>query len=695
MPPAPKTSSREKMGRLNQIVTVMPDSDLYRKVRKLGDANRDRTGHLPFAAWDDYADKGHLLCIVEPEQAEPIAYLSYRTPRDEVAIAHLVVTDEARGGGLARQLIEHLAHQYAERRGISLWCRRDWPAHTMWPRLGFVPRGDRNGRGKDGGVLTLWWRDHGHHDLFSWQGPTERLRPIVIDNNVFLDLHGAPGPHTNQTRALLLDVLDGRVELLLTPEVHTEIDRNVPRRERARLHAVADAYPRLPVLPDRFNAMAELLASGSPRRGKRVQDESDLRHVAYAAAAGVDIVVTRDEDVITKLGPHAKAVLGLTLVNAHDLVTLLDATENAPAYWPAALLGTGYTVTELTATVENILNAFLDTGAGERKNSFRSTLRQLAGRRPEAHRLVYRDPIGEAVGLLGAYADGKVLHVSILRIKPAALAASLATQMITRLRDLATNAGVEAVRILEPHLSSVLFKAAEEDGFFPADDALVAIVLDKTLDCHALSSNLERAVHTLGTKLPATLAEAIQRAQQSDAAAALEHQLRPLRLLDADLPTFLIPIKPIWSSQLFNAPPQLFGQPDSLGISKEHVYYRAPRSAGEVSPARIFWYASQPESQVVACSALIDVEQGSAEDLWRKHQRLGVYTRQNVLETAGKQGVVRCLRVADTEVLTHPVPLDRLRQLAKSSSQTLPLRSPQKINSRLFTAIMEEARHGR
>lgn len=686
------------------LVTARPDSALYKAVIALGDSQKHHVGPLPYAAWKEYADDGRVLAIVTDADPEvPLAYAAYRLSRNQVTLAHLVVAPTARGQGLARQLITHLSARYPDRAGITLLCRRDFPAHSVWPKLGFVPRGDRPGRGKEGKPLTRWWYDHGHPHLLTWQGAPNNQRPVVLDNNVFLDLHGTnPGTQDAASRRILMHDLDGRLEVLLTPEVHAEIDRG-RASDRARLHSIADTYPSLPIHAAQLDAPLRLLQEAldeeggeqPPKRSRRArpQDISDLRHVAYAAAAGVDLVVTRDETAITRLGTVAAAAVGVRLVTPQDLVTILDEEDNAPRYWPAALLGTGYTATTMTSTEQHLIDRFLSSGTGERKTTLRTSVRDLAAA-THGQRIVYRDPHGQPVALLGAVRQGSSLKVPVLRLRPGALAASLAAQMISKLREIAQQAAVTVIQLEDQHLDSLLFEAAENDGYFSDAGTLTALTLPTLSTCAALAKQTATILQARPTMtLPQELTDAIHDPAAAGIAAALEHQLRPLRLTDAELPTLLVPIKPHFASQLFNTPMQLFGPPDHLGISREHVYYRYPRREAVQEPARILWYCSAPTMQIIACSALLEVTQGDADELWRHNRRLGVYTKSQVHQAAGPNGHVRALRVADTEVFKRPVSLPTLRKLAAlHQCPTLQLISPSPIPVALFASILQEAR---
>src|SRR5699024_2133702 len=101
-----------------------------------------------------YANDGRILAAVEKAPgtggARVVGYAAFRLPRQEVALAHLVVTVGARGMGIARRLVDELSTRHSDRRGIRAKCRRDYPASSMWPELGFVAQGDLRGRSTAG-----------------------------------------------------------------------------------------------------------------------------------------------------------------------------------------------------------------------------------------------------------------------------------------------------------------------------------------------------------------------------------------------------------------------------------------------------------------------------------------------------------------------------------------------------------------
>ncbi|WP_257002368.1 hypothetical protein [Streptomyces sp. WZ.A104] len=101
----------------------------------------------------------------------------------------------------------------------------------------------------------------------------------------------------------------------------------------------------------------------------------------------------------------------------------------------------------------------------------------------------------------------------------------------------------------------------------------------------------------------------------------------PAKLIDTALPSFIAPIKPRWSTELFDVPVMLVPRDDVLGISREHVYYRSSGHRGESVPARILWYVSEGNSghqgkMVIGCSRLDEVLVDDPDTLFSRFERL-------------------------------------------------------------------------
>lgn len=675
-----------------EFETPPPGSRLYLAAQRLGDSQSRFLGLLPHAAWQEYATAGRVLCATETESAKTqrlLGYVAFRLPGSQIKIAHLVVSPDSRRNGVAAALIRELRCRYPDRRGIYARCRRDYPAHAVWPRLGFTALGNRPGRSTQGHLLTDWCLDFGHRDLLTWEGAQRTTIPVVLDVNVFIALHGR---NSDSQLTQVMSALEDRLELLVTPELNNEINRLEDGTERERLLQVAQQYPRLPVPPTAVAEREAAILSGVAIKPKRRQDVSDIRHIAYASAAGIDILVTEDRRARSRLRGAAAAHANITLTGVLNLVALLDEREGDPAYSPRALHETGFTLGEAKGDGSE-LPSFISTASSERRPEFERTCNILASNRPASRRVVIRDSEGSAVGLLGVSDEGEALEARLLRTRSAPLRESVAAQLVGHLRVLAYETSREVIVVTDPHLDPVVRSALQEDGYHPSDSGHIAISFHGSLRTKELRSRLTSIAQRLTTsqrEAISPISDVAARRPSAVGAFQIEHQLRPLRLLDQPLETWLLPVKPAYAAELFGYPRQLFDRPSGLGMSREHVFFRGQKS-GEQSPARVLWYASAPVKSVFAISSLVGVSDLNPYQADRKFHRLGVYTLDRLKQTAERSGHVRALRLADTEILQRPVPLEIMKRLADESGQTLRLFSATRVSPKLFAKLMREA----
>ncbi|WP_425003120.1 GNAT family N-acetyltransferase [Mycolicibacterium sp. S3B2] len=676
--------------------TPGPDSSLFEAARDLGDSQSQFLGLLPYAAWKEYAIDRRILCAVgrlNSDDAEStqrlMGYVAFRLPRQSIALTHLAVNPMVRHRGVAKQLVEELRSRYLNRRGISARCRRDYPAYRAWPSLGFVARGDRKGRSAEGHLLTDWWYDFGHPDLLTWQGGTQTTTPVVIDANIFLSLHNRDA---DERVVQAIAAVEDRLQILVTPELSNELNRHPDAHERRRLIRLAQQYPQLAVDPSAVNAYEDELVASVRRRPRTIQDRSDARHVAYALAAGIDVVVTEDRKARTRMGQVAKELGGLVITNPFNLVALLDEREGNPSYAPRALKETGYKFGEAKSDGGDLVD-FINNAAGERRTSYQAICDELAASRPASNRLVLRDPLDSPVGLIGTRACDSALEVRLLRVRDCALQNSVAAQLVGHLRTIAAEHSAEVVLVRDRLLDSAIYDALLEDGYHAFDAGLVALTFRAAISSQDLRDRLRAMWHRLDPSQVSALAplnEVAEEPLSSSRSYQLEHQLRPLRLLDADLGTWILPIKPAYAAELFGYPPQLYDRRSDLGMRREHVFFRGKKS-GEAEPGRILWYASRPQCAIFAISTLVEVRDVTPEVAERRYQRLGVYSGERLKATAGVSGTVRALRITDTELLDHPVPLSKLRQIERKTGQTLQLWSATKVGANVFAEVLGEA----
>jgi hypothetical protein len=269
--------------------------------------------------------------------------------------------------------------------------------------------------------------------------------------------------------------------------------------------------------------------------------------------------------------------------------------------------------------------------------------------------------------------------------------------MLFHIRKQACAVGKSIMRITDPVLADSMIRATREDGFVYHKAGWVGFAIQACGNAPTVDDQLTRAAALAGLQVPA-----LRPGLSAPIAADLERTLWPAKITDSELPTFIVPIRPQWSAELFGVPQILMPRPNMLGISREHVYYRSPRPRVVEAPARLMWYASGAGKDhgvgaVIACSRLEEVISAKPASLHQRFRHLGVWQQDQIAGVA-RDGTALALRFADTELLPHRVSHRRLEQLAASQNCRPPsLQSAVKISSQLFTAIYQEglSRHER
>lgn len=681
------------------VIVGRSDGELLAEAIVLGNEDKRTLGFLPHQAYEQACANGTLIAAVEGGHV--LGYALYSLPRQVVRLTHLCVSGEARGRGLARLLIDTISQRHADRFGITLKCRNDFAANAMWPRLGFKRQGQIPGRSRKGLPLTIWWRDHGHPALFSAAESLGLLR-VMLDLNVFVDLESSyERSEYLESGPLAGDWLADQVDLVISGELLAEIGRHPDHTEKERQLRAAGRYLTVRADARALDAAARritdlVLKADQIDLSASTGDVSDVRHLATAWLSGITVLATRDDKFID-WSAQLVDVTGVRVMRPSDVVLQLDELSRAQEYRPAQLEDTQYALTQVRPRSEAELLPFQHDNMDERRSDYLAMIRQLLAEGPRWNRLILRDPRGEAIAFIVTGADDSQFIVPVLRVKAQRQEETVTRQLLFHIRKQACALGKSMMRITDPALADTMVRATREDGFIYHQVSWVGFAIQACGNAPTVDAQLTRAAALAGLQVPA-----LRPGLSAPIAADLERTLWPAKITDSDLPTFIVPIRPQWSAELFGVPQILMPRPNMLGISREHVYYRSPRPRVVKAPARLLWYASGAGKHhgvgaVIACSRLEEVIAARPVSLHQRFRHLGVW-QQEQITSAAHDGVALALRFADTEILPHRVPHRRLGQLAASQNCQLPsLQSAVKISSQLFTAIYQEglSRHER
>ena len=671
-------------------------------VMELGRANKKTLGFLRDSAFVDYAKRRGILVALSPQGA-CMGYVMYRRPHQQIAVAHLCVDPAWRGKNVAKKLVDYLSQANRELYGIGLWCRRDYQVSHMWPKLGFVAKGDKPGRSQEGKLLTFWWLDHEHPTLFSTDA-TQRLESklrVVLDANVFFDLHADDDIDREESKSLLADWLQPDLDLCLTDEIDNEINRIANSVERDRQWKLARQFTRLTCHRQVFEEEYSSLRTLFPEKMKE-SDESALRQLARTIASDVQLFVTRDEQLLN-IANRVYKNYGLSIVQPTELIVQIDELGAETEYQPVRLAGTHIEKQRVHRGQEFFLtDAFQSAGQGETKTDFLRCLRRFIADSEEFECFVVLEGQQKLLALI-VYGRGKEheLEIPLLRVGRSPLAATIARHLILRAILLSAREQQQFTRITDPYLEENVALAIQEDAFVRVKNGWLRANLAVALNASQLSLRLTNLATEFGQEYDfcrelANILNTDSLIKDGKIMAQIERFLWPAKIIDAEIPTFIIPIKPNWAKDLFDeelASQTLFGA-NELALNREAVYYRTVKAHGGLtSPARILWYVSNEQGyygvkQIRACSRLDEVIVGKPKDLFRRFQRLGIYDWSNVYEVAGKlDNDIMAIRFRDTEMLNNPIPLNKLQQIL---GQNAPIQSPRRISNQVFERIYNE-----
>lgn len=680
-----------------KLEVIGQSSAHFEHIISLHRADSKTLGFFPRGAFEDYARGRHIIAAIDHTGA-CVGYVLYRVARGRASIVHLCVSGAARQKGAARLLVEKLKQETKSLEGIGLYCRRDYSASHLWPKLGFEAIDRKTGRGQDGADLTFWWFSHGHEDLFSrFYEPSPTRQRVVIDANVFFDLHGRNTPENEDSKALLADWVQESIELVITKELSNEINHSPDAQVRHESRAAATHYTKLKENDADFQRLCSELRPFFPD-SVALRDEADLRQVAHAIAGGAPYLVTRDNILIERSASLYRSH-GLSVMHPAELINRLDAIEREADYRPAAIEGSQLKCSLLKADIiDSVVESF--KAPDERIGNFRRALHHCLCQPHTTITQLITDRANNYI-VVGATEQDKygVISLPVLRMSRHALAGTIMRNFLRAILTAAAGEAHHIVAICETNLSDQIIDILREFGFIPSDGKWVKLTLQAvgTLkEIKDIASNVVVNPAYQETRNAASTALDIADATPDPTAiAAIERQLWPAKVVSAEIPTFIVSIRPEWAQHFFDTAlgsQMLFGLREDLHLGVEGVYYRKARNNNMLTPGRILWYVSKSDGSgsmtIKACSQLEEVVLGKPKELFRRFQRLGVYQWEDVYATAERDitKTIAAFRFRMTERFKHPVNMIALKELGIRG----PFMSPRRITPSQFAAIYKQ-----
>ena len=609
-------------------------------------------------------------------------YLLYAAYPDRFRLVHLCVEKNFRDQGIAKLLLENLKNSATTQKVIKLNCRRNFPAHDIWPKLGFVPLDERLGRSSAGHHLALWVFTLAPDDQLSlFQAKTsDETLDVIIDSQIFFDLYEPDSDKTKPSKALLSDFLVDSINLWITDEMFVEIDRHKDTGQRARSRQRAQDF--FPVMPDPHlvENFDSLLRTLLPSRTS--SQESDIRQLAKAAASDVKTFVTRDQALLNKK-EKINELTNLRVLFPTELIIQLHELSEEQSYKPARVSGLSLVWSRMTSNdlalfpLSNFLNQ------DERKGPFREKLNRFLAR-PDQYECEILRSGNEIVAIRVLTSScNETLTALLARVARSADQSLFGRFLIADTIFKAVDKELIMVNF-EPTSPTLRLKPdLLEMGFTECNDGFVRFCFARCLDRRDVLSEISELSPEAASK------------HQEMSEIELEKSCSPLSLKAINQKYFLAPIRPGYAMGLFDqhqSADDLFGGNINVLLRWNNVYYRRKTHHKILkSPARILWYVSGNKKQIVAVSHLDEVEIGAAKALFKKFKKFGILEWNDIYKMcAGDPSKkIMALKFSHTFPFRKPVSLDTIRAAFKENGTGLSLQSPLKLSTKIFHKLFQ------
>ena len=568
---------------------------------------------------------------------------------------------------------------------ITLNCRRDFPENRIWPKLGFVAIGEKPSRSKDNHRLTTWeltLTQEEQLEIFQARTSDDTV-DIIIDAHIFFDFDEPDSDKTTPSKMLLSDFLVDSLSLWITDELLNEIDRQDDPQLRNLSRNRAQNFPQIKPPIHLVEGISELLHGILPR-GTPNQN-SDIRHLAKAAASNVKTFVTNDSELLKKSEDIANRT-GLEVIDPVSLIIRLHELYEKKAYAQDRIAGLNLYWCRCTS--EDLasfpFDSFLEHQ--ETKGKFREKLKSLIAR-PNLYECELLRSKNEIIAIrVLTNGSDKILSTPLVRVALSADRLLFGRFLITDTVSKAVDKNLDMVKFESSALAPSLIPTLLEMGFIKYNGSFVRFCISRCKSREEVLSAIDE------------LCSEVKSNCQGMSNLELERCCSPLCLTPASQRDrhFLIPIRPDYAISLIDrrgSGHDLFGGNPDVLLLWENVYYRSATHRKMLkAPARILWYVSRDKQQIVAVSRLDEVVIETPKELLRKLKKFGILEWQDLYDMCDRDPSKECmaLKFSHTFQFRKPVSLAQMRDVFKKNNKAGPsTQAPSKLSPKIFRKLFQ------
>jgi predicted nucleic acid-binding protein/GNAT superfamily N-acetyltransferase len=682
------------------IDVIGPQHPLFSDVIILGRQNAKTLGLFPEGAFRDHARKRFIYGAID--KGRLLGYILFRITKTKgiICIAHLCVRSDSRNVGVANKLLDAVKKNYsAILRGISLSCRRDYiEASKFWEKYGFKPVKTTRSRSAEIKYLVKWWYDFGNHDLFSNSAVTSAKISALLDANIIIKMRDDACPENAEAIALAADWLTDEADYYYAPEVFNEINRDTDLARAASTRKFVHTLEKAQFNLAKSEIVLQEISNLLP--GESDNDRSDRKQLAESIAAGMEYFITLDSRLLD-VAETIYEKYCLKILRPADFILFIDHDTKGRDYRSYRLDSPFYEYSNIQQDQINFLtdSCWLYKEKFEKKHLLQEKLTRLIAYLKKSIIRVVNDRDGNCIAYFGVVKDGNKLAVKLIRIIPGKISDLLFQQLIRDIIAISIENNLQETIIEDHVISEEREKILLSFGFQRKGDCWYKInISGQNESLYILNEQVVGQYWDIDAIIKKL--NCLENPEMQLYKLELERKLWPVKFTDLDIPTYIIPIRPHWASQLFDhyiAGHSLFGAKAELSWSKDNIYYRSIKPVSEEVPGRILWYVSSEakgvtgrDKSIVATSYLEEVHIGEAKKLFNKFKNYGIYEWKDIYDLAGHNAYspIKALKFGDTEVFKKPVSLATINLVMEQCDRRVnTFASPVKVSGEIFNRI--------
>jgi predicted nucleic acid-binding protein/GNAT superfamily N-acetyltransferase len=645
------------------------------QVIKIGDANSKTLGHFPRNAYYNEGRNNRIVIAIDNDIV--LGYILFRIPitKRRASITHFCIDKAHRGKGLMKSLFDFLVLKTKHLDCISLNCREDYDAHHIWQKLNFVPKANKLGRGKDKMNLVRWFYSHLENKSLFDTSSNENLI-AVIDSNIVYDLYrNIPTTETEkESHSLKADWLLDEISLYVTTEIYYELTRKTTLDDQNKMRDfIRKNFDE--AKDNNYQPHYERLKELKLKTKEKLTDntDSDIKHLAKAIAANADFYITRDKEV---LGLHEELKESIIILQPAEMLLYIDELLNSSKYQQSKLITSGWKQKKISwEKFTPLISTFLNQSKGEKKNIFETELKKISLDAGRYNSLMISDSTNnQDIAMLVWEIQEGLLSISFLRIYKNKLSQVLAKYLLTMLHNIAVLKNCNIIKVDDNYISDETIEVLQGFRFKKDTDYWYKVCLSGVFEINDLKGHLETIKHKFSfssNKIQDILA-LIEQNHSKDALLEVEKSLYNVKIIENDIPCYIIPIQPSFAKHLFDEDAneyELFGTNSlHLILNNENVYYKAA-NRGIISPSRVLWYISgttddkfTKNKKVLKATSYIDaVYEDSPKNLYKLFKNLGIYDFKDINDINKEK--VLAFKFTHTEILSKTLTLKQLRKI--------------------------------